>query len=166
VIAWRELRNRWFAASALEGDGFEPSVSGDTPWVPSWKMSIILQSLPAGYPRVRRCGDVYVPAFVKGSMAWLLCLPVGQALPLASSYRSTLFFFRRGIKGSNPFPSCGESGANFSQSFFPAIGSSPHWPGGGAEQLLAEQQRDKPQPTQPTWAVGSMGWLAEQNKSS
>jgi hypothetical protein len=26
VIAWRELRNRWFADSALEGSGFEPSV--------------------------------------------------------------------------------------------------------------------------------------------
>src|SRR5712664_1498297 len=26
VIAWRELRNRWFADSALEGTGFEPSV--------------------------------------------------------------------------------------------------------------------------------------------
>src|SRR6516225_7146192 len=54
----------------------------------------------------------YVPALVKGSMAWLLCLPVGQALPLASSYRSTLFFFRRETNGSNPFPSSGES-ANF-----------------------------------------------------
>ena len=54
----------------------------------------------------------YVPALVKGSMAWLLCLPVGQALPLASSYRSTLFFFRRGTNGLNPFPSSGESTAN------------------------------------------------------
>ncbi|SRR6266446_2242782 len=35
-----------------------------------------------------------------------------------------------------------------------------------AEQLRAEQHRDKPQPTQPTWAIGSMEWLAEQNKSS
>ena len=35
-----------------------------------------------------------------------------------------------------------------------------------AEELLAEQQRNKPQPTQPTWAPGSMEWLAEQNKSS
>src|SRR6266481_1656183 len=40
-----------------------------------------------------------------------------------------------------------------------------------AEQLLAEQQRDKPQPTQPTWAPGSMEWLAraeqiELNRSS
>jgi predicted phage terminase large subunit-like protein len=35
-----------------------------------------------------------------------------------------------------------------------------------AEQLLAAQQRDKPQPTQPTWAIGSTEWLAEQNKSS
>jgi len=35
-----------------------------------------------------------------------------------------------------------------------------------AEELLAEQQRDKPQPAQPTWAIGSMEWLAEQNKSS
>jgi len=30
-------------------------------------MSIILQSLPAGYPRVRRCGDVAFRALVKGS---------------------------------------------------------------------------------------------------
>jgi len=35
----------------------------------------------------------YVPALVKGSMAWLLSLPVAQALPLASSDRSTLFSF-------------------------------------------------------------------------
>jgi len=35
-----------------------------------------------------------------------------------------------------------------------------------AEEMLAEQQRDKPQPAQPTWAIGSMEWLAEQNKSS
>src|SRR5216683_5774577 len=35
-----------------------------------------------------------------------------------------------------------------------------------AEQLQAEQQRNKPQPIQPTWAPGSMEWLAEQNKSS
>jgi len=34
------------------------------------------------------------------------------------------------------------------------------------EELLAEQQRNKPQPAQPTWAPGSMEWLAEQNKSS
>jgi hypothetical protein len=54
----------------------------------------------------------YVPALAKGSIAWLLCLPVGQALPLASIYRSTLFFFRRGTNGSNPFPSTEES-ANF-----------------------------------------------------
>ena len=50
----------------------------------------------------------YVPALVKRSMAWLLCLPVGQALPLALSYRSTLFFFRRGTNGSNPFPSASQ----------------------------------------------------------
>jgi hypothetical protein len=35
-----------------------------------------------------------------------------------------------------------------------------------AEELLAEQQRGKPQPTQTAWAPGSMEWLAEQNKSS
>ena len=35
-----------------------------------------------------------------------------------------------------------------------------------AEELLAEQQRNKPQPAQPTWAPGSMEWLAERNKSS
>jgi hypothetical protein len=27
-----------------------------------------------------------------------------------------------------------------------------------AEQLEAEQKRDKPQPAQPTWAPGSMEW--------
>jgi hypothetical protein len=49
-------------------------------------------------------------------MAWLLCLPVGQASSLASSYRSTLFLahrpkagFRRGTKGSNPSPSSRQS---------------------------------------------------------
>jgi len=36
-------------------------------------------------------------------MAWLLCLPVGQALSLASSYRSTLFSFGKG-------PTCALSG--------------------------------------------------------
>src|SRR5690242_1165066 len=52
-------------------------------------------------------------------MAWLLCLPVGQASSLASSCRSTLFWlpglrrvFRRGTNGSNPFSSTSESGAN------------------------------------------------------
>jgi hypothetical protein len=40
-------RDRGFANSPLEGDGFEPSVPGDTPWVPSWKMLRLLQ-MPAG----------------------------------------------------------------------------------------------------------------------
>ena len=31
----------------LEGSGFEPSVPGDKPWVPSWKMVRVLQ-VPAG----------------------------------------------------------------------------------------------------------------------
>src|SRR6516165_9213542 len=35
--------------------------------------------------------------------------PCGPSLTLASSYRSTLFFFRRGTNGSNPVPSSGES---------------------------------------------------------
>jgi len=34
-----------------------------------------------------------------------------------------------------------------------------------AEQLRAEQ-RGKPEPPQTEWAIGSMEWLAEQNKSS
>src|SRR6516162_6152284 len=46
----------------------------------------------------------YVTALVKGSMAWLLCLPVGQALPLASSYRSTLFCFGEGPTVRIRFP--------------------------------------------------------------
>jgi hypothetical protein len=71
-----------FAVDSLqEGDGFEPSVPGDAPWVPSWKMSIILQSLPEGYPRVRRCGDVMFRALVKGSMAWLPLSPCGPSPP-------------------------------------------------------------------------------------
>jgi hypothetical protein len=99
-----------FADSSVEGDGFEPSVPGDTPWVME---NVDNLAEPAGRlsqsTTLRGC---YVPALVKGSMAWLLCLPVGQALPLASSYRSTLFFFRRGTNGSNPFPSSGESPTN------------------------------------------------------
>ena len=49
----------------------------------------------------------YVPALVKGSMAWLLSLPVGQALPLASSYRSTLFSFGEGPTVRIRFPPAG-----------------------------------------------------------
>jgi hypothetical protein len=30
----------------------------------------------------------------------------------------------------------------------------------------ADQQRRKPQPTQPTWAIGSREWLAEQQKKA
>ena len=30
----------------------------------------------------------------------------------------------------------------------------------------ADQQRRKPQPTQTTWAIGSMEWLAEQQKKA
>jgi hypothetical protein len=30
----------------------------------------------------------------------------------------------------------------------------------------AAEQRRKPQPTQTVWAIGSMEWLAAQNKSS
>ena len=33
-------------------------------------------------------------------------------------------------------------------------------------QRAAAEQRRKPQPTNTTWAIGSMEWLAEQNKSS
>src|SRR6516162_7855013 len=46
----------------------------------------------------------YVPALVKGSVAWLLCLPVGQTLPLALSYRSTLFSFGEGPTVRIRFP--------------------------------------------------------------
>ena len=38
---------RFTQDSALEGSGFEPSVPGDKPWVPSWKMVRVLQ-VPAG----------------------------------------------------------------------------------------------------------------------
>ena len=118
---------RFARDSPLEGDGFEPSVPGDKPWVPSWKMLRLCRCQPAGYPTVR-CGDVRFRALVKGSTAWLLCLPVGQASSLASSCRSTLFLahparggvFRRGANGSNPSPSSGESGANL------AFGGASH----------------------------------------
>jgi hypothetical protein len=76
----------------------------------------ILAGRPSGYPTVGHCGDVRFRALVKGSMAWLLCLPVGQASSLASSCCSTLFcslglrqVFRRGTNGSNPVSSSGES---------------------------------------------------------
>jgi hypothetical protein len=59
------------------------------------KMANFCKCLPAGYPTVRRCGDVRLCALVKGSMAWLLCLPAGQASYLASSYRLTLFLAHR-----------------------------------------------------------------------
>jgi hypothetical protein len=86
---------------------------------------------PAGrLPQSTTLRGCYVPALVKGSMAWLLCLPVGQALPLASSCRSTLFFFRRGTNGSNPFPSSWESATN------------------------RELQRTKPPPEGPIDAMG------------
>ena len=38
---------RFASDSPLEGSGFEPSVPGDKPWVPSWKMVRVLQ-VPAG----------------------------------------------------------------------------------------------------------------------
>jgi Beta-galactosidase len=44
----------------------------------------ILAGRPSGYPTVGHRGDVRFRALVKGSMAWLLCLPVGQASSLAS----------------------------------------------------------------------------------
>jgi hypothetical protein len=45
LVNWRDFRLgllrapkvRFATDSPLEGDGFEPSVPGDTPWVPSWK---------------------------------------------------------------------------------------------------------------------------------
>jgi hypothetical protein len=52
----------------------------------------ILAGRLSGYPTVGRCGDVRFRALVKGSMGWLLCLPVGQASSLASSCCSTFFF--------------------------------------------------------------------------
>src|ERR1700751_6058217 len=42
VIAWREVRNRWFADSALEGTGFEPS--GPRGKGPTLRMSVLLRS--------------------------------------------------------------------------------------------------------------------------
>jgi hypothetical protein len=55
----------------------------------------ILAGRLSGYPTVGRCGDVRFRALVKGSMAWLLCLAVGQASSLASSCCSTLFLLTR-----------------------------------------------------------------------
>jgi hypothetical protein len=37
------LETRFAPDSPLEGSGFEPSVPGDKPWVPSWKMVRVLQ---------------------------------------------------------------------------------------------------------------------------
>ena len=53
----------------------------------------------------------YVPALVKGSMAWLLS-PCRPSLTLGVELPLDAFFFRRGTNGSNPVPSCGDSAAN------------------------------------------------------
>ena len=37
---------RFAGDSPVEGSGFEPSVPGDKPWVPSWKMVTVLQVPP------------------------------------------------------------------------------------------------------------------------
>jgi hypothetical protein len=43
------LRRLPHTISPLEGDGFEPSVPDNTPWVPSWKISIICVVPRFGY---------------------------------------------------------------------------------------------------------------------
>ena len=115
------IAGRFVADSALEGDGFEPLVPGESRGSRQVDILQILAGRLSSDPTVGRCGDVRFRAPVKGSMAWLLCLPVGQASSLASSCCSTLFFdspglrrvFRRGTNGSNPVPSSSESGANY-----------------------------------------------------
>jgi hypothetical protein len=112
---------RFACDSPLEGDGFEPLVPGESRGSRQVDILQILAGRLSSDPTVGRCGDVRFRAPVKGSMAWLLCLPVGQASSLASSCCSTLFFdspglrrvFRRGTNGSNPVPSSSESGANY-----------------------------------------------------
>jgi hypothetical protein len=95
---------RFAADSSPEEDGFEPSVPGDKRGSRHRKWRDFCKCPPAGYPAVRRCGDVRLCALVKGSMAWLLCLPVGQASALASSYSSTLFFAQSALTRYLNFP--------------------------------------------------------------
>jgi hypothetical protein len=71
----------------------------------------ILAGRPSGYPTVGHCGDVRFRALVKGSMAWLLCLPVGQASSLASSCCSTLFLLTRPKAGLSARDQRFESGS-------------------------------------------------------
>ena len=81
--------------SLLEGDGFEPSVPGDKPWVQSSKMANFCKCLPAGYPTVRRCGDVRLCALVKGEHGLAPLSPCRPSLVLGVELPLDAFFARR-----------------------------------------------------------------------
>jgi hypothetical protein len=84
------LRDRKFADSSLERAGFEPSVPNDTAWALSWRLC---RFLPTGYPTVQRSGDFGVRTLVKGKLGLAPLSRCRPALSLASSCRSTLFFW-------------------------------------------------------------------------
>jgi hypothetical protein len=104
-------RSRFAADSLLEGVGFEPSVPGESRGSRQVNILQILAGRLSGYPTVGRCGDVRFRALVKGSTAWLLCLPVGQASSLASSCCSTLFLLTRPKTGLSARDQRFESGS-------------------------------------------------------
>jgi hypothetical protein len=55
----------------------------------------LCRCLPAGYPTVRRCGDVRFRALVKGSMAWLPMSPCGPSLILGVELPLDAFLLTR-----------------------------------------------------------------------
>ena len=90
--------------SLLEGDGFRTI----GPWrhaVGSVMENVDNLAEPAGRlsqsATLRGC---YVPALVKGSMAWLVCLPVGQALPWRRATARRFFSFGEGPTVRIRFP--------------------------------------------------------------
>jgi len=99
----------------------------------------ILAGRLSGYPTVGRCGDVRFRALVKGSMAWLLCLAVGQASSLASSCCSTLFLLTRAKTGLSARDQRFESG-----SLQRGVSCEPEFSGGhpiNARRTFQLQQR-------------------------
>jgi hypothetical protein len=132
-------RSRFAADSLLEGVGFEPSVPGESRGSRQVNILQILAGRLSGYPTVGRCGDVRFRALVKGSMAWLLCLPVGQASSLASSCCSTLFLLTRAKTGLSARDQRFESG-----SLQRGVSCEPEFSGGhpiNARRTFQLQQR-------------------------
>jgi hypothetical protein len=114
------LRNRWFADSAQEGDGFEPSV-------PRSPVSSVPLLLPARERRRFICVSSALRAIAwsrgtrnpEGSLRrWRNCpqreteSPAPRAIASVSDDVSKPLPISRGTKSSNPSPSCAESASH------------------------------------------------------